>query len=216
MTSAGQDAQDGQDGGQPVNPQEPDAAYLKKNLMALVGLLSRKGLVPYGEFLAEVHRLEAVDHASGQRVVARAWTDAGFKERLLRDPKGAVAELGVEVKGYDELRVVENTDEVHHVVVCTTCSCVPAPMSGFTPDWYKSAAYRTRVVDQPRMVLRELGLELPEAVDVRVIDTDARHRCMVLPPLPPAADGLSEGELADLVTQESLFGVGLPTAPVGA
>jgi nitrile hydratase subunit alpha len=102
------------------------------------------------------------------------------------------------------------------VVVCTTCSCVPSPMSGLTPDWYKSAAYRGRVVEHPREVLRELGLELPADVDLRVIDTDARRRCLVLPARPPTSDGLGEAELAALVTQESLFGVGLPTAPVGA
>ena len=121
--------------------------------------------------------------------------------------------MGVEVRGYDRLDVVENTDRVHHVVVCTTCSCVPSPLSGMTPDWYKSAAYRSRVVGEPREVLREFGLELPSTVDVRVIDTDSSRRCMVLPLRPAGTDGLSEAQLAGLVTQESLFGVGVPEAP---
>jgi len=198
---------------QPISTDEPDVAYLKKQVMALVGVLSRKGVVPYGEFLEAVHRLEAVDHRDGARVVAHAWSDPAYKERLLHDPRAAVAEMGVQVSGYDRLDVVENTDRVHHVVVCTTCSCVPSPLSGFTPDWYKSAAYRSRVVDEPRAVLREFGLDLPADVDVRVIDTDARHRCMVLPRRPAGADGLDETQLAALVTQESLFGVDVPKTP---
>ncbi|HEX2036311.1 MAG TPA: nitrile hydratase subunit alpha [Chloroflexota bacterium] len=201
-------------GGQPpINAEEPDVQYLKKQVMALVGLLSRKGVVPYGEFLAEVHRLEEVDHRDGARVVARAWTDPAFKERLLQDPADAVAEMGIRISGYQQLDVVENTERLHHVVVCTTCSCVPSPLSGFTPDWYKSAAYRARVVREPRTVLREFGLELPEDVEVRVIDTDARHRCMVLPKRPAGAEGLDEARLSALVTQESLFGVGQPISP---
>lgn len=211
----GQSMQDAAGSHGSVHPEEPDAAYLKKQVMALVGLLSRKGIVPYGEFMEAVHRLEAVDHRDGQRVVARAWSDPAYKERLLKEPKAAVGELDIEVRGYDTLQVVENTDRVHHVVVCTTCSCVPSPLSGFTPDWYKSAAYRMRVVDQPRAVLREFGLELADDVDVRVIDTDGRRRCVVLPKRPAGAEGLGEDELAALVTQESLFGVGQPLDPVG-
>ena len=201
---------------QPIVRDEPDVEYLKKQVMALVGLLNRKGVVPYPDFLAEVHRLEQVDHGSGARVVARAWADAAFKERLLRDPKGAVGELGVQLAGYDDLQVVENTDRVHHVVVCTTCSCVPSPMSGLTPDWYKSTAYRSRVVREPRAVLHEFGLDLPADVDVRVVDTTSRRRCMVLPKRPAGAGGLTEEQLAALVTQESLFGVGEALGPVGA
>ena len=210
------DGEHGAGGHRPVNTQEPDVDYLKTQVMALVSVLGRKGLVPYGEFLAEVHRLEEVDHRAGARVVAHAWADPAYKERLLRDPKAAVAELGVEVRGYDRLDVVENTDRVHHVVVCTTCSCVPSPLSGMTPDWYKSAAYRSRVVGEPREVLREFGLELPATVDVRVIDTDSSRRCMVLPLRPAGTDGLNEAQLAGLVTQESLFGVGVPEAPGSA
>jgi nitrile hydratase len=199
--------------GQQVRTEEPDVQYLKKQVMALVGLLSRKGVVPYQEFMNAVHHLEGVDHGAGARVVAHAWSDPQYKDRLLADPRAAVRELGVEIAGYDELQVVENTERVHHVVVCTTCSCVPSPLSGFTPDWYKSAAYRNRVIGQTREVLREFGLELPGEVELRVIDTDGRHRCMVLPRRPAQADRLSEAQLAGLVTQESLFGVGLPTSP---
>ncbi len=211
-----QDAGHGETNGQAVRPEEPDVQYLKKQVMALVGVLSRKGVVPYQEFMEAVHRLEGVDHGAGARVVARAWSDPQYKERLLADPRAAVGELGIEIAGYDELRVVENTERVHHVVVCTTCSCVPSPLSGFTPDWYKSAAYRNRVIGQTREVLREFGLELPGEVELRVIDTDGRHRCMVLPRRPATAGDLSEAQLAGLVTQESLFGVGLPASPAQA
>ncbi|MGH2352541.1 MAG: nitrile hydratase subunit alpha [Chloroflexota bacterium] len=201
---------------QAVTTQSTDVEYLRKQVMALVGLLSRKGVVRYGEFLDEVHRLEEVDHQDGARVVARAWTDPAYKERLLRDPKAAVAELGIEVGGYQRLEVLENTEQTHHVVVCTTCSCVPSPLSGFTPDWYKSTVYRTRIVSEPRDVLRDFGLELPEDVEVRVVDTDQQRRCLVLPKWPAGAEGLTEEQLAALVTQESLFGVGQPKGPIGA
>lgn len=201
---------------QPVITDEPDVAYLKKQVSALVALLGKKGIMPYHEFLAEVHRLETVDHGDGARVVAHAWTNADYKQRLLTDAKAAVRELGIEPGSYDELKVVENTDRLHNVVVCTTCSCVPSPMSGITPDWYKGAPYRSRVIDQSREVLREFGLELPDEVEIRVIDTDIHHRVMVLPQRPAGASGLTEAQLALLVTQESLFGVGLPAGPVGA
>ncbi|MBI3973872.1 MAG: nitrile hydratase subunit alpha [Chloroflexi bacterium] len=201
---------------EPIGWNEPDVAYLKKQVLALITLLRQKGVFTYPEFLAEVHRLETSSHDTGARVVAHAWTDPTFKERLLDNGKAAVAELGIDVGGYDELQVVENTDCIHNVVVCTTCSCTPAPLHGLTPDWYKSTAYRTRVVQEPREVLGEFGLELPDTVEVRVIDTDVRRRCLVLPKRPPLSSGLSEDELAALVTQESLFGVGEARGPVGA
>jgi nitrile hydratase len=200
-------------GAPPLTTSEPDVAYLKKQVMALVGLLGRKKILRYAEFLDEVHRLEAIDHAPGARLVARAWSDRAFKERLLGDPKAAVAELGIDVGGSTQLQVVENTPQRHHVVVCTTCSCVPSPFTGTTPDWYKSTAYRTRVVNEPREVLREFGLVLPETTEVQVIDTDQAHRCLVLPRRPAETEGLSETQLAALVTQESLFGVGEPRTP---
>src|SRR5688500_7424317 len=184
--------------------------------MALQRVLQAKGLVTYGEVLQEVHKLEESDHASGQRVVARAWTDPAFKERLLRDGKAAVGELGIELGGYKELQVVENTERVHHIVVCTTCSCIPSPLTGVTPDWYKAAAYRARAPREPRAVLREFGVELPEEMEVKVVDTDVNRRCLVLPRKPAGAEGLTEEQLAHLVTRDSLFGVGVPAGPVGA
>ena len=201
---------------EPIEIEDADLDYLRKHVIGLQRVLQAKGLVTYAEVLEQVHQLEETDHSTGQRVVARAWSDPQYKSRLLRDGKAALVELGIEPGGYDELRVVENTDKVHHVVVCTTCSCIPSPLTGITPDWYKSAAYRARVVDEPRAVLREFGLELPDDVDVRVVDTDVHRRCLVLPRKPAGADGLTEEQLAQLVTRDSLFGVGVPAGPVGA
>jgi nitrile hydratase len=195
---------------------DADLDYLRLHVEALQRVLMRKGLVSYAEVLEEVHLLEEADHRLGAKVVAHAWNDPAFKQRLLQDGKAACAELGIQITGYDELQVVENTDEVHHVVVCTTCSCVPAPLHGITPDWYKSAVYRSRVVKEPRAVLREFGLDLPESVDVQVIDTSKTHRCLVLPKRPPLSEGLPEEELAELVTRDSLFGVAEAASPVGA
>jgi nitrile hydratase len=200
---------------EPIHREPADVEYLRKHVLALQRVLIDKGILTYGEVLAEVHKLDKVDHALGAKVVARAWTDGDFKRRLMADGKSAVAELGIEVPPYDELQVVENTDRVHHVVVCTTCSCTPSPLHGITPDWYKSDAYRSRVPVEPRAVLREFGLDLPEEVDVRVIDTTKERRCLVIPKRPPQSEGLGEEELAALVTQESLFGVSQPVGPIG-
>jgi nitrile hydratase len=162
------------------------------------------------------HHLDTAGHRDGARVVARAWSDPAYRERLLHDASAALRELGIELDGYDQLHVVENTEQVHHVVVCTRCSCTPSPLTGSTPDWYSSAAYRTRVVAAPREVLSERGLDLPPEVEIRVVDTEPSRRCLVLPRRPAGSSGLSEAQLALLVTQESLFGVGQPAGPVGA
>ncbi len=201
---------------QPINTDDADLDYLRKQVLAIQRVLIQKGVFTYQEVLDEIHRLETLDHSAGARVVAHAWQDPAFKQRLLRDGKAACADLGIDIAGYDELQVVENTDQVHHVVVCTTCSCTPAQLVGVTPDWYKSAAYRTRVIQEPREVLKEFGLDLPEDVDVRVVDTTRDRRCLVLPKRPPLSDGVPEAELAALVTRDSLFGVDEPRGPVGA
>lgn len=200
----------------PLFTEDADLDYLRLHVQALQRVLIRKGLVTYAEVLEEVHHLEETDHRLGAKVVARAWTDANFKQRLLQDAKSACAELGIEISGYDELQVVENTDRRHYVAVCTTCSCVPSPLIGITPDWYKSAAYRSRVVNEPRAVLHEFGLDLPESVDVEVVDTSKERRCLVLPKRPPLSEGMPEEELAQLVTRDSLFGVGEAAGAVGA
>ena len=145
----------------------------------------------------------------GARVVAKAWTDPAYKARLLADGTAALAEL--DIAGPEgNVRVIENTPGVHNLVVCTLCSCYPWPLLGLPPIWYKSFAYRARAVAEPRAVLREFGLELAADVDVRVWDSSAEVRYLVLPERPPSTEGMSEEELAALVTRNSMVGTGLP------
>jgi nitrile hydratase len=143
---------------------------------------------------------------NGARVVARAWSDADFKARLLEDGTAAIAELGFGGPEGEHLIVVENTDDVHNVIVCTLCSCYPWPVLGLPPSWYKSTAYRSRVVREPRRVLAEMGLVVDEKVEVRVWDSSAEARYMVLPQRRTGTDGLGEDELAALVTRDSMIG----------
>ena len=149
----------------------------------------------------------------GAQVVARAWTDPAFKARLLDDGRAAVTELEFIERHGAELVVVENTPEVHNVVVCTLCSCYPWSVLGLPPSWYKSYAYRSRAVREPRIVLSEFGLDLPESVEVRVWDSNSDIRYMVLPQRPAGTEGFSEEELAALVTRDSMIGVGVANAP---
>ena len=146
-------------------------------------------------------------------MVARAWVDPAFKARLLADAKATISELGITV-GFDATIVaVENTEKVHHAVVCTLCSCYPRGLLGYPPDWYKSLNYRSRVVVEPRSVLREFGLELPPDVEVRVLDSTADMRYLVIPMRPAGTEGMSEEKLADLVTRDSMIGVAQAHTP---
>jgi len=149
---------------------------------------------------------------NGAQVVARAWLDADFKRRLLEDSTAALAELGFIGRQCEDVLVLENTPEVHNVVVCTLCSCYPWPLLGLPPVWYKSAPYRSRVVIDPRGVLREFGVDLPEDVQVRVWDSTAELRYLVLPMRPDGTDGLREDELAALITRDAMIGTGVVTA----
>ena len=151
---------------------------------------------------------------NGAKVVARAWVDPAYKRRLLEDGTVAVAELGFSGSQGAEIVVLENTPTVHNVVVCTLCSCYPWPVLGLPPAWYKSYAYRSRVVREPRTVLREFGLELPEAVEIRVWDSNSDIRYMVLPARPSGTAHLSEDELAALVTRDAMIGVATIQVPV--
>ena len=152
---------------------------------------------------------------NGARVVARAWIDPDYKARLLSNATDAIAELGFTGLQGEHMVVVENTPTVHNVVVCTLCSCYPWPVLGLPPTWYKSPAYRSRVVIDPRGVLAEFGLELPDDVEVRVWDSSAEIRYLVLPEPPPGIDGIDECRLASLVTRDSMIGVArLDTEPV--
>ncbi len=150
---------------------------------------------------------ERVGPMNGARVVARAWVDADFKQRLLADGTAAIAELGFGGEQTEKLVVVENTEQIHNVVVCTLCSCYPWAVLGLPPRWYKDPAYRSRVVREPRRVLTEMGVKLPPATRIRVWDSSAEVRYMVLPRRPAGTDGLGEAELAARVTRDSMIGV---------
>jgi nitrile hydratase len=180
---------------------------------ALEALLAEKGLVATDAIDAVVELYEHdVGPQNGARVVAHAWTDPAYRERLLADGTKAIAELGVGGAEGDTLVAVANTPAVHNVVVCTLCSCYPWPVLGLPPTWYKSPPYRARVVAEPRAVLREFGLELPDEVEIRVWDSSAEVRYLVVPMRPAGTDGLTEEALRALVTRDCMIGTALPRA----
>jgi nitrile hydratase subunit alpha len=180
---------------------------------ALESLLVEKGLITTEAIDAYLRHLESdVGPLQGARVVARAWLDADFKRRLLGDAPAAIRELGID-PGALQLIVVESTPEVHNVVCCTLCSCYPWRVLGLPPSWYKSPAYRSRIVIDPRSVLREFGCEVDEAVEVRVWDSTSECRYMVLPERPPGTEGMTEEKLISLITRDALVGVTRIAAP---
>jgi nitrile hydratase subunit alpha len=182
---------------------------------ALEAIMIEKGIMTAEavDRLAEIYENEVGPHL-GARVVAKAWTDAAYRERLLANATEACAELGIGGMQGEDMTAVENTDTVHNVIVCTLCSCYPWPVLGLPPNWYKAPAYRSRVVRQPRVVLRDdFGLDIPEDVEIRVWDSSAELRYFVLPQRPQGTDDLTEDELAALVTRDSLIGVGQPLHP---
>jgi len=179
--------------------------YYRRLQAAVEELLILKGIVTREAIDAEVAAMEQRSYRRGAQVVARAWVDAQFKARLLADGSAAVREFGFEI-GPMHLIVVENTESVHNVIVCTLCSCYPRMLLGMPPDWYKSIEYRSRVVREPRAVLREFGLVLPDAMTIRVHDSSADMRYMVLPRRPAGTAEWSEEALAGLVSREALVG----------
>ena len=175
---------------------------------ALESLLVEKGLVDAAALDALVDTYEnKVGPRNGAKVVARAWVDPEYKARLLADAPAAIAELGYRPEQGEQMMVLENTPEVHNMVVCTLCSCYPWPVLGLPPVWYKSAPYRSRAVIDPRGVLKEFGLTLPDEVEVRVWDSTAEMRYIVLPERPEGTGGMSEEELQTLVSRDSMVGV---------
>jgi nitrile hydratase len=181
---------------------------LTLRVKSLESLLVEKGLVDRDALDALVDTFEhKIGPRNGARVVAKAWTDPTYRQRLLADSDKAIAELGYSGQQGEHMVVVENTPKVHNMVVCTLCSCYPWPTLGLPPVWYKSAPYRSRSVIDPRGVLREFGLELPDDVEVRVWDSTAELRYLVLPEQPAGTEGLSEEALAALVTRDSMIGV---------
>jgi nitrile hydratase len=194
---------------------EQDAVAVRA--AALEALLVEKGLISTDAIDAVVDLYENdVGPQNGARVVARAWADDAYRDRLRQNGTAAIAELGYGGFEGDTMVVVENTPDVHNVIVCTLCSCYPWPVLGLPPSWYKSSAYRARVVAEPRAVLAEFGLELTDDVEVRVWDSTAEVRYLVLPMRPEGTEGLAEEELAALVTRDSMVGTGVPLEPAAA
>ena len=188
--------------------QDPhELSYYEKRAQAIQALLIERGVVTADEVRRAVEEMDSRTPAMGARVVAKAWVDPAFKARLLADAKAAVAELGIDTGPLTTLVAVENTERVHHVVVCTLCSCYPRTLLGLPPDWYKSLSYRSRVVVDPRDVLKEFGLELDADVEVRVLDSTADMRYLVMPARPDGTENFGEEQLAALVTRDSMIGV---------
>ena len=186
----------------------PETAELEARVKRIESLLIEKGITTEA---ALDRMIEIYEHdlgpMNGARVVARAWCDQSYKERLLDDATAAVAEMGYGGLQGEHLVAVENTPEVHNLVVCTLCSCYPWPVLGLPPSWFKEAPYRSRAVIDPRGVMKEFGTEVKESTEVRVWDSSAEVRYLVLPERPPGSEALSEEELAELVTRESMIGV---------
>jgi nitrile hydratase len=200
------------------HPNQPDhddtLTYYRKLEMAVRELLIEKNIISADEVRKVVENIESRSPEGGARVVARAWSDPQFKQALLEDATAACASMGFEMALYDvQLTVVENTPDVHNMVVCTLCSCYPRMLLGLPPAWYKSRAYRARAVREPRAVLREFGLELPDAVSVRVHDSTADLRYLVLPMRPEGTEDMSEAELAAIVNRDSMIGTAVVAVP---
>jgi nitrile hydratase len=199
--------------GHPYRPDNDEPlTYWQCMEIAMRELLIEKGVTTPEEIARQIEVMDARSPANGAALVARVWTDSAFRERVLADAAEAAREMGFDI-GPLRLIAVENTDEVHNIIVCTLCSCYPRNLLGLPPDWYKSRAYRSRVVREPRAVLREFGLELPEHVRIRVHDSTAEMRYIVIPRRPEGTDGMSEAELAALVTRDCMIGTGLPRRP---
>jgi nitrile hydratase len=187
---------------------------MELRVRALETVLGEKGYVDPAalDVLIDTYQTQ-IGPRNGARVVARAWTDPAFKAWLLRDGSAAIASLGYQGRQGEHMVVLENTREQHHMVVCTLCSCYPWPVLGLPPTWYKSAPYRSRAVRDPRGVLAEFGVTLPADTAIRVCDSTAEVRYLVLPMRPAGTEGLGEDELAALVTRDSMIGTGLALTP---
>ncbi len=181
--------------------------------IAVRELLIEKGVITAEEVNGQIDATDSKNPVLGAKLIARAWVDPAFKTRLVEDPHGTLAEMGIDVGTLAELNVVENTPDTHNVVVCTLCSCYPRMILGIPPAWYKSAAYRSRVVANPRGVLEEFGTKLPPEQKIRVYDSTADLRFLILPMRPPGTEGMAEDELAGLVTRDCMIGVALPKTP---
>jgi nitrile hydratase len=194
----------------PFQPDEVVHSYYQFLGLAIRDLLIEKGHFTADDVRKAIEHRDSVTPVQGAQVVAKAWVDLDYKAHLLADANSAVKELGIDM-GATTLYVVENTSNIHNVIVCTLCSCYPRNLLGLPPSWYKSLEYRSRVVREPRQVLREFGTLLPESTEVRVHDSTADIRYLVLPMRPGNVGGLSESQLAERVTRDCMVGVSIPT-----
>lgn len=204
-------------GQQHPHPKQPDLedsplSHYQAMTLALGELLIEKNIVTPEDMRRMIETIDSRNPAHGARVVARAWVDAEFEALLLRDVNQAAAELGIDT-GEIPIRAFKNTPQLHNVIVCTLCSCYPRNLLGLPPDWYKSRAYRSRVIHEPRAVLAEFGTRIPDEVEVRVHDSTADLRYMVLPLRPKGTENLDEAALAELVTRDSMIGTAVPELP---
>ena len=196
----------------PPQPDEKIHSYYQILGLAMKELLIEKGIVTPDEIRRMIEFRDSITPATGAAIVARAWTDSAYKQRLLADGSEAIREFGLDMGG-TTLVVVENTPAVHNVIVCTLCSCYPRNVLGLPPSWYKSREYRARTVREPRRVLAEFGTQLAADVEVRVHDSTADMRYLVLPMRPAGSENMDAAELADLVTRDCMIGVAVPKAP---
>ena len=196
------------------HPEHSELGEMDVRVRALRTVLAQKGYIDPAalDVLIETYETK-IGPRNGARVIARAWVDPVFREWLLRDATAAIASLGYTGRQGEHMVAVENTESRHNVVVCTLCSCYPWPVLGLPPTWYKSAPYRARAVKDPRGVLTDFGVTLPESTEIRVWDSTAEVRYLVVPCRPAGTDGMSEDELASLVTRDSMIGCGMPKAP---
>jgi nitrile hydratase len=190
-------------------PPGPESIAL---LERFVAALKTRGVVTEEEIATQIERTDRASPEIGARMVARAWTDPAYRRLMLTDGSAAAEQAGISMAGMPPLGVLEDTDQVHHLVVCTLCSCYPRAVLGYPPHWYKSAAYRARAVRDPRAVLAEWGTVLPAGIEVRVVDSTADYRWMVLPQRPEGTEGWDAERLARIVTRDALVGVALPVA----
>lgn len=212
---------DGHDPHAPIEDEDRPPTEHELLERAIRELLIEKGVITAQEIQRQIEAMESKTPATGSTLIARAWTDPAFKARLLEEPAAVISELGINLDKAPEVMVLENTPRLHNVVVCTLCSCYPRLVLGMPPSWYKMKAYRARVVKEPRAVLAEFGTVLPDDVEVRVHDSTADLRYIVMPQRPAGTEGWSVEQLAALVTRDSMIGVteALPAdaaAPVAA
>ena len=200
----------------PPTQEDAGASYYAKRAQAIEQVLVEKGVVTPDDIRKQIEAMDTrivEGPGQGAAIVARAWTDPEYRALLLEDTKAALAQMGVDYGEMNVLAAVENTPQVHNVVVCTLCSCYPRPLLGLPPDWYKSFEYRSRTVADPRGVLREFGTEVPDDVEVRVHDSSADIRYLVIPQRPVGTVGWSQEQLAALVTRDSMIGVSRAKQP---